>query len=94
VVCRVFRKKNYQKTLESPKGSSSSLDSKAHQILGSGNEGVLDQILMYMGRTCKMENETFSNMNISNNSNNSSLRFLSNNCISEGPMKDSCTFLG
>jgi len=84
VVCRVFRKKNYQKTLESPKGSSSSLDSKAHQILGSGNEGVLDQILMYMGRTCKMENETFSNMNISNNSNNSSLRFLSNNCISEG----------
>ncbi|KAJ6887282.1 NAC domain-containing protein 43-like [Populus alba x Populus x berolinensis] len=86
VVCRVFRKKNYQKTLESPKGSSSSLDSKAHQILGSGNEGVLDQILMYMGRTCKMENETFSNMNISSNSNsnNSSLRFLSNNCISEG----------
>ncbi|KAJ6313971.1 hypothetical protein OIU78_017591 [Salix suchowensis] len=71
VVCRVFRKKNYQKTLESPKSSSSSLDSKAHQILGSGNDGVLDQILLYMGRTCKMENETFSNMNISNN--NSSL---------------------
>ncbi|KAJ6297845.1 hypothetical protein OIU76_019038 [Salix suchowensis] len=83
VVCRVFRKKNYQKTLESPKSSSSSLDSKAHQILGSGNDGVLDQILLYMGRTCKMENETFSNMNISNN--NSSLRFLSsNNSISEG----------
>ncbi|KAJ6724158.1 putative proteinC DOMAIN-CONTAINING PROTEIN 12 [Salix viminalis] len=73
VVCRVFRKKNYQKTLESPKGSSSSLDSKAHQILGSGNEGVLDQILMYMGRTCKMENETLNNMNISNNSNNSTV---------------------
>jgi hypothetical protein len=82
VVCRVFRKKNYQKTLESPKSSSCSLDSKAHQILGSGNDGVLDQILLYMGRTCKMENETFSNMNISNN--NSSLRFLSDNSISDG----------
>ena len=82
MVCRVFRKKNYQKTLESPKSSSCSLDSKAHQILGSGNDGVLDQILLYMGRTCKMENETFSNMNISNN--NSSLRFLSDNSISDG----------
>lgn len=80
VVCRVFRKKNYQKTLESPKGSSSSiLDSKAHQILGSGNDGVLDQILFYMGRSCKMENESF------NNSANNSLRFLTNNSnITEG----------
>uniref|UniRef100_A0A6N2K696 NAC domain-containing protein n=1 Tax=Salix viminalis TaxID=40686 RepID=A0A6N2K696_SALVM len=46
------------------------------RILGSGNEGVLDQILMYMGRTCKMENETLNNMNISNNSNNSSLSLM------------------
>ncbi|XP_021603613.2 NAC domain-containing protein 43 isoform X1 [Manihot esculenta] len=85
VVCRVFRKKNYQKTLESPKGSSSSMDSKT-QILSAGNDGVLDQILLYMGRTCKMENETFSHMNLSNNSNNNSIRFLSanNTGISEG----------
>ncbi|EEF43457.1 NAC domain-containing protein 43 [Ricinus communis] len=79
VVCRVFRKKNYQKTLESPKGSSSSMDSKT-QILGSGNDGVLDQILLYMGRTCKMENESFSHhMNLSSNNTNNSIRFLSAN---------------
>nr|AGL39669.1 NAC transcription factor 013 [Jatropha curcas] len=75
VVCRVFRKKNYQKTLESPKGSSSSMDCK-NQILTSGNDGVLDQILVYMGRTCKMENESFSHLNLSNNN---ALRFLSAN---------------
>ncbi|GLU17603.1 hypothetical protein SLE2022_339630 [Rubroshorea leprosula] len=68
VVCRVFRKKNYQKTLESPKSSSpfTSIDSK---MLCSDNDGVLDQILHYMGRTCKTENESFSNMNISNSTN-------------------------
>ncbi|XP_021660474.1 NAC domain-containing protein 43 isoform X2 [Hevea brasiliensis] len=78
VVCRVFRKKNYQKALDSPKGSSSSMESKTH-ILSSGNDGVLDQILLYMGRTCKMENETFSHVNLPNNGNNSSIRFLSAN---------------
>lgn len=58
------------------------MDSKT-QILGSGNDGVLDQILLYMGRSCKMENESFSNMNISNNNN---IRLLSGNntAISEG----------
>ncbi|XP_050226893.1 NAC domain-containing protein 43-like [Mercurialis annua] len=84
VVCRVFRKKNYQKALESPKGCSSSslMDSKT-QILGAGNDGVLDQILLYMGRTCKMENESFSHhLNLPNNN----IRFLSanNTAITEG----------
>ncbi|KAE8694664.1 NAC domain-containing protein 43 [Hibiscus syriacus] len=55
VVCRIFRKKNYQKTLESPKSS--------------GNDGELDQIFMHMGRTCKMENDSLNNLNIPNNSN-------------------------
>ncbi|CAN6585759.1 unnamed protein product [Malus baccata var. baccata] len=55
VVCRVFKKKNYQKALESPKASFS-IDSSNNQIHGSRNDGVLDQILMYMGRTCKLEN--------------------------------------
>ncbi|CBI34600.3 unnamed protein product, partial [Vitis vinifera] len=60
VVCRVFRKKNYQKTLESPKSTSNSMDSRT-QMLNSSNDGVLDQILSYMGRTCKQENEAISN---------------------------------
>ncbi|KAM4130808.1 hypothetical protein ACJW30_01G129800 [Castanea mollissima] len=70
VVCRVFKKKNYQKALESPKTSSMSMDSN-NELLASRNDEVLDQILMYMGRTCKLENESF---NISDNSN--PLRFL------------------
>ncbi|XP_021900478.1 NAC domain-containing protein 43-like [Carica papaya] len=61
VVCRVFRKKNYQKSMESPKGSAICTDSRT-QMLCSDNDGVLDQILLYMGRsnnsstTCKTEN--------------------------------------
>ncbi|KAG8662015.1 hypothetical protein MANES_01G055400v8 [Manihot esculenta] len=85
VVCRVFRKKNYHKTLGSPKGSSSSMDSKT-QILSSGNDGVLDQLLLYMGKTCKLESESLSHMNQSNISRYMSVRFLSSNNsgISEG----------
>ncbi|XP_065858976.1 NAC domain-containing protein 43-like [Euphorbia lathyris] len=78
VVCRVFRKKNYQKSLESPKSSSGTptMDSKNTQMIGSNNDGVLDQILLYMGRTCKMENESFNHMNnLSHNGN--TFRFLS-----------------
>ncbi|XP_044487179.1 NAC domain-containing protein 12-like [Mangifera indica] len=75
VVCRVFRKKNYQKTLDSPKGLSISLDSKS-QMLISGNDMVLNQILLYMGGSCKMENESSNtSMGISNNSNNN-MRFI------------------
>ncbi|KAF5729793.1 putative NAC domain-containing protein [Tripterygium wilfordii] len=63
VVCRVFRKKNYHKTLDSPKCSTNSMDSKAQQMmLSSGNDGVLDQILLYMGRTCKLETESLNAM--------------------------------
>nr|KJB24133.1 hypothetical protein B456_004G129200 [Gossypium raimondii] len=84
VVCRVFRKKNYQKTLESPKSSSStSLDSKT-QMLCSSNDGVLDQFFLYMGRTCKMENDS---LNIPNANTNNHLRMLvANNAggISDG----------
>lgn len=70
VVCRVFKKKNFQKALESPKASpmNISMDSNSSQILGARNDGVLDQILLYMGRSCKPENESFSNLNISDNS--------------------------
>ncbi|XVF10300.1 hypothetical protein REPUB_Repub07fG0170600 [Reevesia pubescens] len=77
VVCRVFRKKNYQKTLESPKSSSTSLDSKTQMLCSGANDGVLDQILLYMGRTCKTENDSLSNINISNtNNSDNNLRML------------------
>lgn len=72
MVCRVFRKKNYQKTLESPKSTSNSMDSRA-QMMNSSNDGVLDQILSYMGRTCKQENEAISNVNFSDSN---TMRFL------------------
>lgn len=68
VVCRVFKKKNYQKTLDSPKSPSTSTDLKAQML--SSSDVVLDHILQYMGKTCKLEsNESFStNTNMSNNS--------------------------
>lgn len=79
MVCRVFKKKNYQKSIDSPKTTSpTSMDSEVH-LLNSNNDGVLDQILQYMGRTCKLEMEySFSNMN-NNNSNSSSRLILSPN---------------
>ncbi|PHT74011.1 hypothetical protein T459_21288 [Capsicum annuum] len=49
VVCRVFKKKNYHKALESPQNSSAAL-SRSTIIQKPNNDGVLDQILMYMGR--------------------------------------------
>ncbi|XP_048319647.1 NAC domain-containing protein 43 [Ziziphus jujuba] len=85
VVCRVFKKKNYQKTLDSPKLAAASSVSTSgdqystipHQMhhAASRNDEVLDQILSYMGRTCKLENHDslITNINIS------AERFLSNN---------------
>lgn len=47
MVCRVFKKKNYHKALESPSASNTH----------PRNDAVLDQILMYMGKSssCKQE---------------------------------------
>lgn len=75
VVCRIFKKKNHHKTLDSPNLSSTTTSSitaetRNLQMFDSGsNEGALEQILHYMGRSCKEENET-------NNSNSTSARFL------------------
>lgn len=56
VVCRVFKKKNYHKALESP--SISILPNN----LPRNDGGVLDHILTYMGRSssplCKQENDS------------------------------------
>lgn len=83
VVCRVFRKKNYQKAFDSPRStttSTASMESKIQMMCSTGNRaGVLDQILSYMGRTaCKVENETSLNLkyhenNNSNNDNNGNI---------------------
>ncbi|KAM3284859.1 isoflavone-7-O-methyltransferase 9-like [Capsicum chacoense] len=45
VVCRVFKKKNYHKALESPQNSSAAL-SRSTIIQKLNNDSVLDQILM------------------------------------------------
>ena len=78
MVCRVFKKKNYQKALDSPKASPISMDSNNpialhhhHQIMpcSARNDGVLDQILHYMGRTCKLENDHSLTNTIKNSTN-------------------------
>ncbi|KAE8655179.1 polyadenylate-binding protein [Hibiscus syriacus] len=64
VVCRVFRKNNYMKTLVSPKTLSSTChDLKKQMVCSGGDDGVLNQIFHYMGSTFKMENDSLSNNN-------------------------------
>ncbi|XP_043723061.1 NAC domain-containing protein 43-like [Telopea speciosissima] len=69
VVCRVFKKKNHHKTIDSPKSSSITVDGKT-QMFNPSNDGALDQILQYMGRSCKQENETTNMININGLNNN------------------------
>ncbi|KAI3522466.1 hypothetical protein L1887_00251 [Cichorium endivia] len=60
VVCRVFKKKNYHKALENPQRSlSASMDSRT-QLQSLNKDGVLDQLLVYMGsnKSCKQEIES------------------------------------
>ncbi|KAI3787540.1 hypothetical protein L1987_42083 [Smallanthus sonchifolius] len=61
VVCRVFRKKNYNKTFEIPDRSlSGSMGTRAH-LQSLNKDGVLEQLLMYMdSKTCKQETENTS----------------------------------
>ncbi|XP_006344004.1 NAC domain-containing protein 43 [Solanum tuberosum] len=54
VVCRVFKKKNYHKALESPSPLMSTIQKPNY------NDGVLDQILMYMH---KQQNSSLENNN-------------------------------
>ena len=53
------------------------MDSEVHLQNSNNEEGVLDQILQYMGRTCKLEMESFSNFNNNNNNIQSSRLILS-----------------
>ncbi|KAL2524861.1 NAC domain-containing protein 43 [Abeliophyllum distichum] len=62
VVCRVFKKKNYHKALES--NSSTSIYSRSSiPVQNSNNDGILDQILMHMRKSCKKEHELMINNN-------------------------------
>lgn len=52
VVCRIFKKKNHHKTLDSPM-STTTTETTSSLYLDSCNDGALEQIIHYMGRTCK-----------------------------------------
>lgn len=57
VVCRIFKKKNHLKTLDSPLSSSISGEGRRSHLFDSCDEGALEQILQQMGRgSCKEEN--------------------------------------
>ncbi|PKA65776.1 NAC domain-containing protein 43 [Apostasia shenzhenica] len=63
VVCRVFKKKNIQKAIESS-NNTSTITNDHHNIknhlVHSSTDSALEQILQYMGRSCKQEREAFS----------------------------------
>ncbi|XP_059302794.1 NAC domain-containing protein 43-like [Lycium ferocissimum] len=59
VVCRIFKKKNHFKSLEtiSPAASQSISDTRINQRLYPNDEGALEQLFQYMrSNTCKEEN--------------------------------------
>ena len=77
----MFKKKNLHKSLDNPNNSSSiSTNAQPHLLLHSSSDSALDQILQYMGRSCKQETESIINsinMNSSNStSSNSQIRYL------------------
>ncbi|KAJ6400796.1 hypothetical protein OIU84_016261 [Salix udensis] len=57
VVCRIFKKKYLNKTLDKPRSSSPITADTRNQMLSSCDEGTIDQTFHYMERTCKEENE-------------------------------------
>lgn len=90
VVCRVFKKKNFHKAVESSQHSAISMDSRNLGLNSSaalGNDGIVDRILVYMGRTCKQEKGTMSTgSNIFKNYDDSdSMQFM----ITNDPMNSS-----
>ncbi|CAL9748907.1 unnamed protein product [Musa acuminata subsp. burmannicoides] len=76
VVCRVFKKKNHHKSIGSPNNSCSVTSDAKTQLLhhpGSGDD-ALDQILQYMGRSCKRESHGTSINDVNPNNANRHLR--------------------
>ncbi|KAG4940099.1 hypothetical protein JHK87_043970 [Glycine soja] len=60
VVCRIFKKKNHLKTLDSPLASG---EGRRSHMFDSCDEGALEQILQQMGRGCKEESSYEGNYN-------------------------------
>ncbi|XP_008775289.1 NAC domain-containing protein 43 [Phoenix dactylifera] len=67
VVCRVFKKKNYQTLLTHPHSSSSFISDARTQMSRSCNDEPLDQILQYFGRSCKQESDAIVSIDNMNN---------------------------
>ncbi|KAJ4728032.1 putative NAC domain-containing protein [Melia azedarach] len=61
VVCRIFKKKNHHKTLDSPISSSITGETR-NRMFNSCNEGSLEEIFQQMGRTCNEESEANNNL--------------------------------
>ncbi|KAJ4831860.1 hypothetical protein Tsubulata_025845 [Turnera subulata] len=58
VVCRIFKKKNHLKALDSPLRSSSPMIEETRAMFTSANEEDLEQVLQYVGGMCEEETET------------------------------------
>ncbi|XP_059637757.1 NAC domain-containing protein 43-like [Cornus florida] len=58
VVCRIFKKKIHCKNLDSPISSSSLTgETRSQTLISPSEEGALEHILEYMGRSCEEEDE-------------------------------------
>ncbi|XVF80303.1 hypothetical protein PTKIN_Ptkin15bG0060200 [Pterospermum kingtungense] len=57
VICRIFKKKNHHKTLDSPISSSSLIAETRNHMFTACKEGAFEQILEHMGRNCKEDSE-------------------------------------
>lgn len=87
VVCRLFKKKNYHRALGSPQGSSSTISLDSRRLMRSSaadhdQANVMDQILLYMGKSCKKEDlhhQSSSTFMVTDNSNPTNhLQFITN----------------
>ncbi|KAI3691916.1 hypothetical protein L6452_31719 [Arctium lappa] len=84
VVCRVFKKKNYQKAFESPQRSSStpSIDSNIPQMQSLNKDH--DQFLVYIGsRSCKKELESLATITTTTTNDYNPIEQLSNPIIND-----------
>ncbi|CAK9172934.1 unnamed protein product [Ilex paraguariensis] len=66
-VCRIFRKRNFHKTPQTPQHTSSSLDSKTQPYNSIDNDGVLNKIVKNKTKCCKQEKREIIDRKINNN---------------------------
>lgn len=80
VVCRVFKKKNYHKAhVDQSNSQNSMMDLPEGSLIGTSKDGILDRILVYMGRSsCKQENPPINNIH---DEDDVAMQFINNNPI-------------